>query len=176
MSDTIKYINGYKSPAFRIFDINYNFIEKISLRLCDKDGLIEEAVYARRTKSLFNYKRKIRQLGFYRRFTLSYASGSDATNSKKIEKIHNYSMADELYIIEIIPRSDYEYRHYKVAFMNESLKLGIKRGGANARGNKGLVLIFETLELEKDLQWINPNEVQYFGYTMPTASGVLQTS
>jgi len=172
---TVEYINGYRNPEFVITDKNNNFIERIALHLCDKDGLTEENIYERNIYKIIDRNIDVDNIGFHTQYTLSYASKSLSTNSMLIDTLHKYCMRTDLYDITIIPRSDIQDRSRKVAFINDNLKVGIKRGGVKARGNKGIVLVFQTVELQKDLNWIDPNNIRYIGYAISQINGFLET-
>ncbi len=176
---SINYINGYKNPLIIITDLNNNQVAKYELTL-DKDGLTEEIILIRSRNTNINnnilYKRK----GIFRKYTLSLKQKSNLQNTLNIINIINYAnITDEfnypLYKLYIVPRKDYEYNSFQVELLNDSISMKIQKGGLLANGMKGIELTFETINIEKYYTVINPNDIQYAGYTYPILSLVLQT-
>jgi len=157
----LQFINGHREPAFKIYDINYNFIETIILNLCDEDGMEEYNEYDVIWYKAIDKSEDPYWNGIRKHFTLNYGSWSEAVNSMKIRKIVNYATKNNLYIIHIIPRYDYEFRNYRVNYSGEPITLGIHGGGLNAIGNTKISLKFKTKYLISELDWINPNNILY---------------
>ncbi len=175
----VEYINGYKNPLIIITDLQNNQIAKYEFKL-DKDGLTEEIILIKSRKTNIKnniiYKRK----GIFRKFTLSLKQKSNLQNTLNVINIVNYanitdSFENPLYKIFIVPRKDYEYNSFQVELLNDSITMKIQRGGIFSKGMKGIELVFETINIAKNYTVINPNDIQYSGYTMPILSLKLQT-
>lgn len=94
-------------------------------------------------------------LGYKIRFQCNYnrwISGDALYNKIKVL----FDKAKAGWNIEFYPRHDIDERHYTVILANQTLELGINKGGARAQFHRLPVIIFDTVNLETDLKWLPP--------------------
>lgn len=156
-------IVGWKNPVFIIRDkVSNSQVDMIQLHLTDEDGLWEE--YEDYVKEIMTIDRRIKQFFEGRRylFTLSYSKYSSKENMLKIQRLLNWQAANQYKII-LIPRNDTGFGDRQFEVVKDSganIKLGVRRGGIANKGNKGVVLVFKTVNIYKLIDWRDPASVQ----------------
>jgi hypothetical protein len=156
-------IVGWKNPVFLILDKTTNTLEDtIELHLADEDGLWEE--YEDYVKETTTIDRKIKQFFEGRRytFTLSYSKYSSKENTLKIQRLLNWQATNQHKII-LIPRNDAGFRDRSFEVVKDpgsNITLGVRKGGFENKGNKGIVLVFKTVSIHRLIDWRDPASIQ----------------
>ncbi|MBZ0204239.1 MAG: hypothetical protein K8I03_14585 [Ignavibacteria bacterium] len=162
-------INGYSHPIVKLFDPRNPSEPRftIDLPLTNSGGMIETYTVRKITHELINPDLASPEittaqliLGYQITFTLHYdrfISGEDLYGG--VKKILDASKAG--WRIVIVPRADAPWREFDVLLANDTLELGINKGGKSAVFHRLPVVIFRTKSLEPDLKWYPP------GYTEP---------
>lgn len=146
------YRPGVNSPQFTITLPPYNskgLIETYTFRLIEHE-VISIDPGTPKIETLQNI------LGYNVFFTCHYdqfITGDELYN--KIKLIIDAAKAG--YKIEFFPRSDKMQRFYQVLLANQTLELGVRKGGVNARGHRLPVLEFKTKRMETSLNWLPPD-------------------
>ena len=94
-------------------------------------------------------------LGYIITFTLNYnrfITGEALYNS--VKKI--FDAAKSGWKITLQPRIDAPWREFEVILANETLELGINKGGKKAYTHRLPVIVFRSKRLEPDLKWFPP--------------------
>lgn len=128
----------------------------------NQDGLIETYSFIKlehpfAALNIYELSLKVRNklYGWFVTFTLHYnqfITGDDLYN--KIRVIIEKAKAG--WEFQFYPRYDVEERSYQVYIGNESLELGIRGGGRNARYHRLPILVLKTVNMETDLKWLPP--------------------
>lgn len=157
-------INGHSFPVVKLFDPERpgEPLFTISLPLTNSEGLVESYQIRKITHELIspgltNPAITTQQviLGYMISFTLHYnrfIRGEDLYNG--IKKI--FDAAKSGWKIVLVPRADAGWREFEVILANETLELGLNKGGKKAAFHRLPILIFKTRELEPDLKWFPP--------------------
>lgn len=96
-----------------------------------------------------------RIIGYMITFTLNYNRWvTGRTLYESFKKIFDAAKAGWKIILQ--PRDDAPWREFEVILANETLELGLNKGGAFARSHRLPVLIFRSAKLEPDLKWFPP--------------------
>lgn len=168
MSDK-DFINGCRNPIIKIYDGIY-LIETINLPLPDKGGLIEDPGVESEETEYYDGEKDIDTDGYRITWDISYKSQTVKETSLAIYRLFIYQK--NKFKMVLIPRADVPQRGFVVNFMNDSMPFGILKGGKKARGNKGMILKFETKYLEQDLKWTDPDNIPSFTYEMNESNGI----
>ncbi len=162
-------INGHSHPIVKLFDPRNPSEPRftVSLPLTNSSGLVESYTLRKVSHELINPDLSAPQitiaqliLGYTITFTLHYdrfISGEDLYEG--VKKIMDSAKAG--WGIVFVPRADAPWREFDVLLANDTLELGINKGGKTAMFHRLPVLIFKTKSLEADLKWYPP------GYTEP---------
>jgi hypothetical protein len=157
-------INGYLNPVVKLFNPR-NPEEPgkvIELPLTNSEGLVEsyqvrkishELIGLDAAEPVITTRQKI--LGYIITFTLHYRefiTGEALYDS--IREIFDSSKAGWKVVLQ--PRADAPWREFEVMLANDTLELGINRGGPKAHLHRLPVLVFKTVNLEPDLKWFPP--------------------
>lgn len=148
------YVNGYNHPSFIIRKEGNTYLETIDLPITNESGLVEEYMPEEQTVKLLNKTLRQKFLGWRPTFTLYYDKYVTADTMLKIAKLVDYSKGVSGYgncNIQFIPRVDNPARQFKVLLTNDSIALGILKGGAKSPGMRMPVLKFESISLVKKL-------------------------
>lgn len=156
------YINGYGSPKFRIYNLDNELIETISLPECNTEG--EPESYAREGSTVHKLlsgklvaKPRINPGKTYRIYwKLNYNRHIGGGDCIKLMKVINYSDSGLCKIV-LIPYSDMPDRVFEVVFLSEEFSVEIKKGGKFANGMYLSTLEFTTTELH-DIDWVLASE------------------
>jgi len=167
-----EYINGTEYPVFQITDLNNNIIKEISLDYCGSGDLTEEYEFEYIKHQLLNYSEIVETQGCMINFILDYKEYSSRDDMDKVKQLLTYVLNNKYYNIYLIPRSDYRWRKFLVNPAND--KLTIKN--LLMQGTEGVELIFRSANLITDINWINPENVQYFGCYKFPHYGIKQTA
>jgi len=166
------FLNGYKNPIFKIYDDNI-IIETIALPIVNASGLIENVQTLNITHE-FNSRKFVQKiLGFRISWSLPYDEYARVDTMMKIQQILRHCKTGRK--IVLTPRADLPTRNFEVIYTGEELQMGIKRGGANAVGNRLTVIEFTTKNMVDDIGWINPNDIIYTGFLFHNRINVLET-
>ncbi|HEY3250929.1 MAG TPA: hypothetical protein VGK25_07410 [Ignavibacteria bacterium] len=155
-------INGYKYP--RIKTVVDRGVKTYDLSLTNSKGLIETYELRKIEHELIDLsdpkKISINQfwLGFKIIWTLHYDEFIDSADLTKIKAV--LEAANSGGQLLLTPRIDFPLRTFEVYAANSNFELGIHKGGADAKYNKGPVIQFATVNLEPDLKWYEPGERQ----------------
>lgn len=160
----MSFVNGYSEPRFVVrLQSNNSLVDTIDLDLTAEDGLIErytpemDIVHV-----LLSGEKTKRPKGYRITFELDY-SFSNRANTFKIASLLNYASAvtgnEATYKFILFPRVDVLSRFYEVIYIGEPVDLGIMKGGANAPGNKLIRIAFETVNLQNQVGWLNPDDL-----------------
>lgn len=162
-------INGYSYPIVKLFDPRNSSEPRftVTLPLTNSGGLVESYTLRKVSHELINPDLTTPQittaqliLGYSITITLHYdrfISGEDLYGG--VKKIMDAARSN--WRILLMPRADAPWREFDVLLANETLELGINKGGRNAVFHRLPVLIFRTKSLEPDLKWYPP------GYSEP---------
>ena len=88
-------------------------------------------------------------------FTLNYnrfITGEVLYDS--VKKIFEAAKAGWKIVLQ--PRSEAPWREFEVILANETLELGINKGGSKAYTHRLPVLVFKSKRLEPDMKWFPP--------------------
>lgn len=157
-------INGYGSPVVKL--INPERPEEpeftLALPLTNIGGLVESYEVKKISHELISLNSEAPDIinaqqiiGYIITFTLHYnrfITGETLYNS--IKKI--FDAAKDGWKIVIQPRMDAPWREFEVILANETLELGINRGGRKAYTHRLPILVFKSKRLETDLKWFPP--------------------
>lgn len=157
-------INGHSSPLVKLFDPRNPNEPRftINLPLANSEGLVESYQVRKISHELISpglegsaiTSRQV-ILGYMISFTLHYSrfiSGEDLYDG--IRRIFDAAKAD--WKIILVPRADAPWREFEVLLANETLELGLNKGGRKANSHRLPVLIFKTRGLVPDLNWFPP--------------------
>jgi len=154
----MSYINGYSYPIFRIYSSVGVLLDTIELTLTGRDGLREKYNELNIRHEFLNYSRKKSFQGVHIDFTLNYSEFTNKTTSLKIFNLLNYEAQGK--IIYLQPRADIGSRSFEVIGMNDTIELGILKGGVNAGGNYGITLNYTTANKETYYRVTDPSNVE----------------
>jgi len=156
----IDYINGSDKPKFTaLHPITNEIVEHIPFPLTNESGLIEDTDELKASHYLLfddcieEYVR-----GYRINWTLYYDQHIHKDTMKALEKVLKYRK--DRYPILFTPRIDAQDRYFEVNYTG-NFQFGIHKGGLNAPGNKGVVIQFTTKRKVADLNWIDPDDIQY---------------
>lgn len=163
-----KSIIGWQNPVIIVKELATDTqIDWIDLHLTDKDGLWEEYQDEVLEHELINYDliHTFKGRRFY--FTLSYAAAptgeAGKLNHLKIQRLLNWQSTN-LHYFDIIPRYDpgFRDRHFPVLKdPGKPLRLGVKKGGRQNKGNRGVILYFKSIHLIQTIDWRDPANIQF---------------
>ncbi len=168
-------INGYSHPIVKLFDPAGTSEPAFTLELplTNSEGLVEQYEVKKVSHELISLDLDQPQittaekvLGYIITFKLSYnhfITGEDLYNS--VKKIFDAAKAGWRVVLN--PRKDAPWREFEVILANQTLELGINKGGSKAKYHRLPVVIFRTKNLEPDLKWFPP------GYSEPGGGNVL---
>lgn len=157
-------INGYGSPVVKLYNTGGNEEAEYTLQLplTNSPGLVESYEIRKISHELISIDPEApdiinaeRVLGYMITFTLSYnrfITGEALYDT--VKKIFDAARSGWKIILQ--PRSDAPWREFEVILANETLELGINKGGRKAGTHRLPVLIFKTKRLEHDLKWFPP--------------------
>lgn len=157
-------INGYGSPVVKLYhpDKPEEPEFTLTLPLTNSGGLVESYEVKKISHELISVNTTSPDIitaqqiiGYIITFTLNYnrfITGEVLYGS--IKKIFDSAKAG--YRIIIQPRSDAAWREFEVILANDTLELGINKGGRKAYTHRLPVLIFRSKHLETDLKWFPP--------------------
>lgn len=157
-------INGCSNPLVKLYDPRdpENLRETLELPLTNSGGLVESYQLRKISHELIGLnaeapeittKQKI--LGYTITFTLHYNEFiTGEVLYTMVKTIFDASKAG--WRIVLVPRSDAPWREFEVILANETLELGINKGGTKAKAHRLPVLIFKTKNLEPNLNWFAP--------------------
>lgn len=129
-------------------------IKKISHELINISGNTNEIVHAQKI------------LGYIITFTLNYNRWITGRSLyEAVKKIFDAAKAGKR--LFITPREDAPWREFEVLLANDTLELGLNKGGIKASSHRLPVLKFRSVRLEPDLKWFPP------GYSQPGGGNVL---
>lgn len=176
---SIKFLNGYSYPTFKIYLIsNGELIDTISLSLTNSSGLTESYEIIKKFHELFNNTIEERIKGLRFRWSLPYDEYTSLENGTKIDQIVKYfcaknSTSEHLYRIVLIPRNDLPTRNYEV-LLEDGFEFGIMKGGIKAKGNKKPILKMMSKYLIPDLQWVDTGKIVYTGTYIHQRTGFIE--
>lgn len=150
-------INGHEYPIFQIYDLNNNLIKEISLDYCGSGDLVEEYEFEYIKYQSLNYTEKVETKGCMINFILDYKEYSSRNDMDKVKELLKYVLKNINYNIYLIPHSEFKWRKFLVNPAND--KLSIKN--IMMQGTEGVELIFRTVNLVTDINWINPDTLPY---------------
>jgi hypothetical protein len=154
-------INGYGRPVLKLQSSDPGLESEItvSLPLTNSQGLIESYEVKKISHELISLNPEAPDiinaqqiLGYIITFTLNYnrwIAGEALYDS--VKKIFDAAKAG--WKIILMPRDDAPWREFEVILANETLELGLNKGGSFARTHRLPVLVFRSARLEPDLKW-----------------------
>ena len=157
-------INGYGSPLVKLFNPERPEEPEytLTLPLTNSGGLVESYEVKKISHELISINSEAPEIinaqqiiGYIITFTLHYnrfITGEVLYSS--VKKIFDAAKAG--WKITIQPRDDAPWREFEVILANETLELGINKGGRKAYSHRLPVLIFKSKRLEADLKWFPP--------------------
>ncbi len=157
-------INGYGSPVVKLFNPERPEEPEFTLilPLTNSGGLVESYEVKKISHELISIKQEAPEIinaqqiiGYIITFTLHYnrfISGETLYNT--IKKIFDSAKAGWKIVIQ--PRKDAPWREFEVILANETLELGINKGGSKAYTHRLPILVFKSKRLETDLKWFPP--------------------
>jgi len=156
-------INGYGAPVVKLFHPERpEAAYTLSLPLTNSRGLVESYEVKKVSHELISIDLSSpdiinaeQVLGYMITFTLSYnrfITGEALYES--IKKIFDAAKAGWKILLQ--PRGDAPWREFDVILANETLELGINKGGRKAHTHRLPVLVFRSKRLEPDLKWFPP--------------------
>lgn len=166
------FLNGWRHPVFKIYNNNI-LLDTIDLPITGAEGLIETIQDRKIEHELLNFSIYQKVYGFTIVWQLPYTEYANKATMKKIQNLLRYHKSG--YDIVLTPRADIPRRHFPVVYTGDELAHGIKKGGANSVGNRLVNIEFTTKYLLDDPNWIDPDEIQYTGFTFHNRLTVLQT-
>jgi len=167
-----RFINGYRNPVFKIFH-GSTLLDTISLPITGVGGLVETIQERRIVHELTNFTLLNKVFGYTLHWNLPYSEYANKETMLLIQQLLRYHKAG--YQIILIPRADLSRRFFEVLYTGDSLEMGIKKGGANAVGNNLVTIEFTTKYLTDDINWIDPDTIQYIGFNTHNRLAILQT-
>ena len=168
------YINGCLYPVIEVQDVQDRIIDTLTFPITDKSGLIElnEII---KDEYLTPEKKIIQFIEGYRiHFSLSYETKMISTHSLKVQKLLNY--AKDGYRIFLYPRADLLYRAFEVLWENKEIIIGILKGKYNAKGNRLIKLEFQTVNVEQNLKWLDPDAFPIVKFMSPMNVAILTSN
>lgn len=166
------FINGWRHPIFRIYNNNI-LLDTIELPIVGASGLVETIQERRIVHELTNFTLLNKIFGYTIRWSLPYSEYANKATMLKIQQILRYHKAG--YKIILTPRADLTRRFFEVLYTGEEIEMGIKKGGSNAVGNQLVNIEFTTKYLIDDINWIDPDTIQYIGFRQNNRLAILQT-
>lgn len=166
------FINGWRHPVFKIFNNNI-LLDTIELPIVGISGLVETIQERRIVHELTNFTLLNKIFGYTLRWNLPYTEYANKTTILKIQQILRYHKAG--YKIILYPRADLTRRFFEVLYTGDEMEMGIKKGGSNAIGNNLVNIEFTTKYLIDDINWIDPDTIQYIGFRQNNRLSILQT-
>jgi len=157
-------INGYSYPIVKLFDPRNpdDPRETLELPITNSGGLVESYQLRKISHELIGLsadepaimnRQKI--LGYSITFTLNYNEYiTGEILYTMVKTIFDASKAG--WRIVLMPRADAPWREFEVLLANETLELGLNKGGIKAKAHRLPVLVFKTNNLEPDLKWFPP--------------------
>ncbi|MBE2228466.1 MAG: hypothetical protein IAE93_14010 [Ignavibacteria bacterium] len=157
-------INGYGHPVIKLISVDSDIETEVTvtLPLTNSGGLIESYEVKKISHELISLNPEApdiinaqRILGYMITFTLNYnrwIAGEALYDSFK--KIFEAAKAGWKIVLQ--PRDDAPWREFEVILANETLELGINKGGRFARTHRLPVLVFRSARLEPELKWFPP--------------------
>lgn len=168
-------INGYSQPVVKLYDPERPEEPQYTLTLpiTNAGGLVESYEVKKISHELISINSNAPDIinaqliiGYIITFTLNYnrfMTGEALYGS--VKKIFDAARSGWKIIIQ--PRSDAPWREFEVILANETLELGINKGGRKAYTHRLPVIIFKSARLETDLKWFPP------GYSEPGGGTIL---
>lgn len=176
-------INGYSEPVVRIFDPESpgEAEETITLPLTNSQGLTESYEVRKISHELISLTpgqpeiiNAQQIIGYMITFTLNYSrwiTGEALYGA--VKKIFDAAKAGRK--LFLMPRADAPWREFEVLLANETLELGLNKGGRKALTHRLPVLVFRSAKLEPDLKWFPPGYAEPGGGTGLPIEGAEET-
>jgi len=155
-------INGYKNP--RIITVSNGKQTVFELNLTNSKGLVETYEYKKLEHELISLadfsdiQIMQKMQGFRIYWTLNYDEFITGDEMLKLKQVFEHALAGSRIIL--IPRVDFPLRAFEVLVTGSGFDLGISKGGINAEHNRLPVIRFVTKNLEHDIKWFAPGEMQ----------------
>jgi hypothetical protein len=156
------YINGYGNPKFKIYNLNNELIETISLPACNTEGEPESysregtTVHKLLSGKLIVKPRSGSEKTYRITWKLNYNRHISGDDCMKLMKVINYSDSGACRLV-MVPYNDLPARTFDVVFLSDEFSLEIKKGGRLADGMYLSVLEFTTIDLH-NIDWILASE------------------
>ncbi|MEO8514503.1 MAG: hypothetical protein ABI543_13160 [Ignavibacteria bacterium] len=157
-------INGYGNPVVKLINTGGSETPEIilSLPITNSLGLVESYEVKKISHELISLNMDAPEIinaqqiiGYIITFTLHYNRFiTGEVLYSQVKKIFDAARAGWKIVIQ--PRSDAPWREFEVILANETLELGINKGGSKAYSHRLPVLIFKSKRLEPDLKWFPP--------------------
>lgn len=157
-------INGASYPVVKLYDPRFPSEPRftVHLPLTNEGGLVESYQIRKISHELIDLDTASPGittaeivLGYTITFTLHYDKFiTGEALYEGVKKILDAAKAG--WRIVLVPREDAPWREFDVLLANDSLELGITKGGAKAKYHRLPVLVFKTRSLEHDLKWYPP--------------------
>lgn len=157
-------INGHSNPIVKLYDPRdpNDPRETLELPLTNSGGLVESYQLRKISHELIGLNAESpaittrqKTLGYTITFTLHYNEFiTGEVLYSMVKRIFETSKAGWRIVLQ--PRADAPWREFEVILANETLELGLNKGGIKAKTHRLPVLIFKTNNLEPDLKWFAP--------------------
>ena len=156
----LNFRQGYKNWKIQVWENGLSQQEFIFPR-CNEAGAPEDHAPVSLTKTALGGRRKNKLRGHYSTFNFNYERYTPPIVLDQLKYIVDAWIYKENYSnLELIlfPRLDILGRYFSVFPSEETIRVGIMKGQANAKGNKGVILKFHSIELIKSFPIADPND------------------
>lgn len=162
----MQFVNGWKNPVFKLYNLNNDgSVITIELPITGSEGLLESTQELKLSQEFTDYSFLDQVYGYRITWTLPYSEYAHKDTMLKIQNIMRYRKLG--YRIILIPRADVPQRRFEVIYTGDSLEYGIKKGGANAVGNRGVSIHWTTKNLVPDINWVDTDLTPIIVWSQP---------
>ncbi len=152
-------INGYGFPKLRVLDNCDNLVEEMDFQQTNSDGGFSESCKDEDMIVVLEKEKRIVKVyrGTRITFTLNYSQYIRKEDALKFQRLREYERVG--FKIILIPHSDVLIRQFRVKYSGDDFEISIGKGGEYARTNKQLVFKWTTEKLERNPNWIDPDNI-----------------
>lgn len=128
---------------------------------CNEAGAPEDHTPVTKTKKTIGETRKNKLKGYHITFNFFYERFTPPVVLDRLKAVVDYWQGKEIYEnlqLILYPRLDILDRYFPVFPSEETIRIAIMKGADKAKGNKGVVIKFLTIDLIKKLSVADPND------------------
>lgn len=156
----LNFRQGYKNWKIQVW-VNGLSQQEFIFPRCNEAGAPEDHTPVTKTKTTLGGTRKNKLRGHYSTFNFYYERYTPPVVLDNLKYISDIWREKEIYSnlqLILFPRLDILDRYFSVFPSEDTIRIAIMKGLQNARGNKGIILKFHSIDLIKSFPVADPND------------------